>query len=204
MNQILQVFKNKNKFLFIFKIQIASSIIGILVVIIFLSNKNNNSENIESYSKELLINQKFTSIYQTEELEKIEEVTNIFCIIDIPKIDVHYPVLNSFSEEQLSLSPCKFSGPELNELGNIAIAGHNLENHTFFSDLSELEINDIINLYSNSGKIFKYTVYKTYETESNDLTTLANSFINQKELTLVTCNNTNKKRFIVKALLKSY
>ena len=204
MNQILQVFKNKNKFLFIFKIQIASSIIGILVVIIFLSNKNNNSENIESYSKELLINQKFTSIYQTEKLEKIEEVTNIFCIIDIPKIDVHYPVLNSFSEEQLSLSPCKFSGPELNELGNIAIAGHNLENHTFFSDLSELEINDIINLYSNSGKIFKYTVYKTYETESNDLTTLANSFINQKELTLVTCNNTNKKRFIVKALLKSY
>ena len=40
-----------------------------------------------------------------------------------------------------------------------------------------------------------------YETVSDDLTPLSNNFINERELTLITCNNTNKKRFIVKALL---
>ena len=84
--------------------------------------------------------------------------------------------------------------------GNIAIAGHNLENHTFFSDLNKLEIDDIIYLYSNSGEKFEYSVYNTYETDSEDLSPLSINFINKKELTLVTCNNTNKKRFIVKAI----
>lgn len=202
MNQILEVFKNKKKLVSILKIQLFFSVIGVIAVITFFKNDNSNTVETENYSKSLLVNQKLTAIYQTEKLENsiIEENSNIFCTIEIPKIGIIYPVFNNFTEELLSLSPCRFSGPNIDEIGNIAIAGHNLENHTFFSDLNQIEINDIVNLYSNSGNKFEYIVYKTYETESDDLSTLANSFINQKELTLVTCNNTNKKRFIVKAL----
>lgn len=204
MNQILNMFKKKKRLVSIFKIQIFLSVFGILFLIIFFNIKDLNSKANENYSKSILVNQKLTSIYKTEKLEnEFEESSNMFCCIEIPKIDVIYPVFNEFSEDLLALSPCKFSGPELNDFGNIAIAGHNLENHTFFSDLNKIEINDIINLYSNSGEEFKYVVYKTYETESDDLSTLANSFIKQKELTLVTCNNSNKKRFIVKALLSN-
>lgn len=202
MNQILEVFKNKKKLVSILKIQLFFSVIGVIAVITFFKNDNSNTVETENYSKSLLVNQKLTAIYQTEKLENsiIEKNSNIFCTIEIPKIGIIYPVFNNFTEELLSLSPCRFSGPNIDEIGNIAIAGHNLENHTFFSDLNQIEINDIVNLYSNSGNKFEYIVYKTYETESDDLSTLANSFINQKELTLVTCNNTNKKRFIVKAL----
>ena len=202
MNQILEVFKNKKKLVSILKIQLFFSVIGVIAVITFFKNDNSNTVETENYSKSLLVNQKLTAIYQTEKLENsiIEENSNIFCTIEIPKIGIIYPVFNNFTEELLSLSPCRFSGPNIDEIGNIAIAGHNLENHTFFSDLNQIEIHDIVNLYSNSGNKFEYIVYKTYETESDDLSTLANSFINQKELTLVTCNNTNKKRFIVKAL----
>ena len=203
MNQILDIFKNRKKIIKILKIQLLCSILGILAIIILFKRTSPSTKKTENYSKSILVNQKLTSIYKTEKLENeiVEENSNIFCSIEIPKINIVYPVFNTFSEELLDLSPCKFSGPNLNEFGNIAIAGHNLENHTFFSDLSQVELNDIINIYSNSGEKFEYIVYKTYETESDDLTTLANSFINQKELTLVTCNNTNKKRFIVKALL---
>ena len=198
MNQILYRMKNK-KNIKIFKIQIFLSIVGIILVFIF---SNNNTTKTENYSKELLVNQKLGSIYQTEKLEKETYPSNILCTIEIPKLGIIYPVFNEFSEELLALSPCKFNGPNLNEYGNIAIAGHNLENHTFFSDLNQIKIDDVINLYSNSGKKFEYVVYRTYETESEDLTPLSENFIEKKELTLVTCNNKNKKRFIVKALLK--
>lgn len=200
MNQILNIIKNKKKLVKILKIQILFSIAGIISIIYFLSSRNKNSYDNEEFSKQLLVNQKLSSIYKTPEIVE-NEPSNIFCTIEIPKIGILYPVFNTFSEELLALSPCKFNGPNMNENGNIAIAGHNLENHKFFSDLNQVEINDIVNLYSNSNQKFEYIIYKTYETESDDLSTLANSFINKKELTLVTCNNTNKKRFIVKALL---
>lgn len=200
MNQILYRMKNK-KIINIFRIQVLFSIIGIIGIFIF-TNYNANSSKTENYSKELLVNQKLGTIYQTQKLEKEENTSNIFATIEIPEIGILYPVFNEFSEELLLLAPCKFNGPNLNEYGNIAIAGHNLENHTFFSDLNQIKIDDVINLYSNSGKKFEYVVYRTYETESEDLTPLSESFIEKKELTLVTCNNANKKRFIVKALLK--
>lgn len=200
MNQILEIIKNRKKLINILKVQIFFSLLGVLSVLAFLSSRNSNASTSENYSKELFVNQKLATIYQPQ---KLEEDSDIFGSIEIPKIGIMHPVFNTFSEELLALSPCKFNGPNINENGNIAIAGHNLENHTFFSDLNQLEINDIINLYSNSGKKFEYIIYRTYETESDDLTPLATNFINQKELTLVTCNNTNKKRFIVKALLNN-
>lgn len=197
MNQILYKAKNK-KLINIFKTQILFSILGIILVFIFTTNDSAKSEN---YSKEILVNQKLVNIYQTQKLEEETNSSNILGTIEIPKINIVYPVFNEFSEELLALSPCKFNGPNLNEFGNIAIAGHNLDNHTFFSDLNKIENDDVIIIYSNSGKKYEYVVYRTYETESEDLTPLSENFIEKKELTLITCNNTNKKRFIVKALL---
>ena len=87
--------------------------------------------------------------------------------------------------------------------GNIAIAGHNFDNHTFFSDLNKIEIDDEIYIYSNSNKKYTYVVYDTFETTSDDLEVLHTKLLSKKELTLLTCNNSNKKRFIVKAFLKT-
>lgn len=202
MNQILNRIKKQKKLVSALKFQVFFSVLGVITVFVFINYNTNNVEATQSYSKELFVNQKLISIYQTQKTKEEEEtVSNIFGSIEIPKIGIIYPVFNEFSEELLKLSPCKFNGPNLNEDGNIAIAGHNLENHTFFSDLNQIQIDDIINIYSNSGEKFEYSVYRTYETESEDLTPLATNFISKKELTLVTCNNKNKKRFIVKALL---
>lgn len=210
MNQILNKnnLKNKNKLVSILRIQILFSIIGIIALIFFSKTYSQDTKISENYSKEIFVNQKLGSIYKAQILDQEEDtsnnlISNIFCSIEIPKLKIIYPVFNEISEELLNLSPCKFSGPNLNENGNISIAGHNLENHTFFSDLYKIEINDTIYLHSNLGETFEYYVYRTYETISEDLTPIATNFIEKKELTLVTCNNTNKKRFIVKALLNN-
>lgn len=199
MNQILSIGKYKKKIINILKFQILCSTIGIISVLAFSNSSSSNSA--DNFSKELFVTQKLSTIYQTQKQEKTQEPdSEILGSIEIPKIGIVYPVFNIFTEELLDLSPCKFNGPNLGENGNISIAGHNLENNTFFSNLNQLDINDIIYLYSNTGEKFEYIVYKTYETNSDDLTPIATNFIGKKELTLVTCNNANKKRFIVKAL----
>ena len=111
MNQILDSVKNRKKLINILKIQIFFSVLGIVAVFGFF-NARNNSSSSENYSKELFVNQKLSTIYQTE---KLEDESDIFGSIEIPKIGIIYPVFNKFSEELLDLSPCKFNGPNINE-----------------------------------------------------------------------------------------
>lgn len=75
-------------------------------------------------------------------------IANIIGIIEISKIDLRYPVLSETTDEFLNIAPCKFYGPDINSYGNFCIAGHNLDNGDFFSDLYLLEKNDIIDIYS--------------------------------------------------------
>lgn len=198
-NQILEIKKNKDKKIRILKWQIFMSLLGIFVILIYLKTSQNTNLNYENYSKTLSQTSILSSVYEPS---KISTDSNIFGTIEIPSLNISYAVFNEFNEELLKMSPCKFYGTEINETGNIAIAGHNFDNHTFFSDLNKLQINDEIYLYSNTNEKYIYSVYNTFETDSNDLSVLNSKFITGKELTLVTCNNTNQKRFIVKAILK--
>ena len=85
------------------------------------------------------------------------------------------------------------------KLGNLAIASHNYEDDRFFSRLNELNVGNIINLYDNSGNGVCYMIYKIFETNANDITNTLESTSNSREITLVTCNNINGNRIIVKA-----
>jgi LPXTG-site transpeptidase (sortase) family protein len=197
-NQILETNKNKNRKTGIFKWQFFMSMLGILATIMFFKTSQDTNLSYENYSKIISQSSILSSIYQTS---KTSTSSNIFGKLEIPSLNISYAVFNDFSEELLKISPCKFYGVNINETGNIAIAGHNFDNHTFFSDLNKLKNDDEIYLYSNSNEKYIYKVYDTFETDSSDLNSLNNTFINSKELTLVTCNNSNKKRFIVKAVL---
>ena len=82
--------------------------------------------------------------------------------------------------------------------GNVCIAGHNYDNGIFFSNLYQLEVGDIINVYTMSGMEIVYTIYDKFESVPTDVSCL-NQNIDFKEITLITCNNLNKKRLIIKA-----
>lgn len=197
-NQILEIKKNKDKKIRVLKWQIVMSLLGIIATLMFFKTSQNVNLSYENYSKTLSQSSILSSVYDAN---KTANNSNIFGTLEIPSLNLHYAVFNEFNEELLKMSPCKFYGAEINETGNIAIAGHNFDNHTFFSDLDKLKIGDEIYLYSNSNEKFIYSVYDTFETDSNNLSVLNSKFIASKELTLVTCNNSNQKRFIVKAML---
>ena len=125
-----------------------------------------------------------------------------FGIIKIPKINLYYPVFSLLTEDLLKISPCKFYGDSPDVDGNICIAGHNYDNSLFFSKISSLSPNDEIFICDNNGVQYTYFVYDIYEVEASNLSPVLNYEQNEKTLTLVTCNNFNSNRIILKAKQK--
>ena len=118
--------------------------------------------------------------------------------ITIPKISIQYPIIYETTEEYLKIAPTKLFGPDVNEVGNLCIVGHNYKNDKFFSRLSELDIGDKVYLTPNNGKDMIYLVYDKYEIEETDLSCTSQDTNGNIEVTLITCTAKKKNRLIVK------
>ena len=191
-------FKKKSKIFF--KIQFTLSIITVICIISFSSYYFYSLKNKEKISENIIGNYNIYKLYSNNNQEKETIENNLFGIIEIPKINLYYPVFSNISEENLKVSPCKFYGGSLNEDTNICIAGHNYNNDMFFSKINLLNPDDEIFIYDNIGVKYKYKITKKYEVEENDLSPIYNYNNSEKTLTLVTCNNLNNNRFIIKSI----
>ena len=208
MNQILStkinnINKSKGNW---FKIQLYFSVIITIVIIIFIFLYINNLSKNEKLSNTLIKNYNISKLYSSNtsytnsnEDNNLDYFHSIFGKIEIPKIGISYPIFSHFSEELLKVSPCKFFGESLNKNSNICIAGHNYDNSMFFSKLSSLDLDDEIFIFDNNGKKYIYKVKSIYEVDESDLSPIFNYENNEKILTLVTCNNINSNRIILRA-----
>lgn len=210
MNQILctKIKNDKKLNSHLFKVQFTISIIIIIVLIGFIVYTSYSLQNKENLSNNLIGNYNIYKLYadvsnNNNTLTQDTQVNNLFGIIEIPKINLYYPIFSNLSEENLKVSPCKFYGDSLNDNGNICIAGHNYNNDMFFSKINLLSSNDEIFIYDNLGKKYTYIVFKNYEVKEDDLSPIYDYDKNTKELTLITCNNLNNNRFIIKAKQKT-
>lgn len=204
MNQILKINNsNEKRSKTFFKFQLFFSISIILALLLGIFYIIYSIQISEKESTKLIGNYNIYRLYSnssnnTSFSDAIR--SQILGTIEIPKINLSYPILSTLTEENLKISPCKFYGPNLGEKGNICIAGHNYDNDKFFSNLYLLEINDTIFIYDNSKVKYSYRVFNIYEVKENDFSPLYDYDKNNKELTLLTCNNVNKHRIIVKAI----
>ena len=152
---------------------------------------------------------KSNQYYSSYDISKLYSYNNninyekpIFSIIGIIKIDklkICYPILSETTDELLKIAPCRFAGPYPNEIGNLCVAGHNFDDNRFFGNLSKLAKDDEIQIFNSTGNMLKYIVFDKYETSPSDIDCLKASIDNIKEITLITCNNLNGNRLIVKA-----
>lgn len=118
--------------------------------------------------------------------------------ISIPKIKINYPIIYETSEEYLKIAPTKLFGPDINEIGNLCIVGHNYKNDDFFSKIKELNVNDKVYLTTNRGEEFTYLVYDKYEVNEKDLSCTSQETNGNIEVTLITCTSKRKNRLVVK------
>lgn len=200
MNQILFIKKDFKKY----KFQLIISLIAFTVFLSYCLYSYLNTKSKENISKSILNVFNISRIYSNEQDYTVVELNNdsitfVICIIEIPKIDIKYPVLSNISDELLKISPCKFYGPYPNQKGNLCIAAHNYDDDRFFGNLHKLDIGDIVNIYDTNYNLTSYKIYDKFESSEKDISCTNQNTNGKKELTLVTCNNLNKTRLILKA-----
>lgn len=179
-------------------------IIAIIIVTVFVVKKFYNSNKTEQKAKETIaiIHENMAKSETVEGLQEIDvelEGYKVVGIIKIPKIDLEYPILETTSVDSLNVSITKFWGNKINEIGNVTLAGHNNLSGTMFGKLNKLQEGDIIELTDKQNVTLKYEVFKTYIIDPNDISCILPEQEGVREVTLITCENGRKNRFIVKA-----
>ena len=122
---------------------------------------------------------------------------NVVGTIEIPAIDLNYPILEKVNKSTLETSVAFLYGAGINQVGNSVIAGHNYRNGLFFSNNKKLNIGDTIYITDNSKNRLTYKIYNKFETTPEDASFYSRDTAGKPEITLSTCNDDSSKRLII-------
>ena len=191
----------KNK---VYKVIYFILIVALIVVVILIARKELTSRNNENLNKEVL--SEFNNITNTNQIGELTlNGYDVIGKVKIPKIDIEYPILNletSNPEETkvpMRYGIVKYWGGNVNDYGNLSIAGHNNYNGTMFGKTKNLEIGDIVELTDLTNRTIQYKINDIFITDPNDVSILKTEDETVREVTLITCTNGNKERLILKA-----
>lgn len=137
----------------------------------------------------------FNKVYTTDKGTEYK----IDAILNIPAIDIKYPVISTSSDELLKISLNKFWGGEPNAIGNYCIVGHNYDGKDiFFGKLHKLQSGDTVEMIDKTGKKLTYVVYDKYIVQPTDVACTSQLTNGRVEATLITCADGGRTRLIVK------
>lgn len=137
-------YKKQKIFFIIFYIAILLFVVLFIYFCYYLfsiySKEQKANELAQSFSVKTLYNSNLNySASLTESSESTQYESFIIGLVEIDKINLHYPILSYSSESNLKIGPCRFAGPLPNEIGNLCIAGHNYIDNSFFGKLRLLD-----------------------------------------------------------------
>lgn len=190
------------KIINVFLVILTLSAIVVLGIIIFkqYEGKENSNQAIQVVAQ---IEEKFNNIENTNKKIEMEyKGYKVVGIIEIPCINIKYPILNKTNDNSMEYSITKFSGGEVNEIGNFVVAGHNYLNGTMFGKVDQLKIGDEIKLTDLYNNTLTYEIFDIYSTDPNDTSIIESSKGGTKEVTLITCTKGQINRLITKARAK--
>lgn len=163
---------------------------------------NNNDTNIDiepqqeiETDKKQETQKKNATVYTTNNGESYTVIGKL----NIPSLNIEYPILSSTSTALLKISLNKYWGADPNEVGNMVVVGHNYKNSKFFSKLPNIQIGAIVKITDTKGNTLNYTVYDTDVIDPYDNTCTSQLTDGHTEITLITCYNNGKQRFVAKA-----
>lgn len=183
-------------------LKILALILLVVISIIAFKRINNQIKEKELINTVADIKVKLEEIKESENDEKTitkYKGYDIVGIIEIPKINIEYPIINQTSDETMALSITKFWGNNVNDIGNFTMAGHNYFDGTMFSNTNKLNIEDTIKMTDLDGKTIEYKVFDKYIIDPNDVKCVQSVKENTREITLITCINGRNNRLVVKA-----
>ena len=119
--------------------------------------------------------------------------------IEIPKLNLQYPIIDRTDESAMKVSITKFWGNNVNDIGNFSMAGHNNLDGTMFGGTKNLEVGDIIKMTDLSGHTIDYKIFDKYIIDPNDVECVKSIQGNTREITTITCKNGRSNRLVLKA-----
>lgn len=122
--------------------------------------------------------------------------------LEMPTIKFGAYILENYAKKEMEVCPCKYWGPEPNEIGNYCIGGHNYNKKNMFNHLIDLKLGDEIYLLDNKNGKYVYTIYDIYKVKPNNIEPLSQDTNGKREITLITCVNYSANRLIIKAVEK--
>lgn len=193
--------KNINKNLIVYKIFLIMLIIAGIIIFAIIFRKQYNDQVYDKENDEVTKN--FHELQEAQNQEQPIELQmqghKVIGIINIPAIDLEYPIIDKTTKETMRISISKFSGGEINEIGNVALAGHNNYSGTMFGKNKNLKIKDKMYLTDLTRRTIEYEIYNIFVTDPNDTSILETEDKTKRELTLITCKNGRSERLIIKA-----
>ena len=184
---------------------IAAIVVIGMIVYKYGSNQKNEKESqeaVEAFSNIDFSKNEEESGSQTQLNYKGYDVIGI---VKIPKIELEYPILEignidpESAKAPMKISIIKYWGENVNDYGNLSIAGHNNKDGTMFGKTKKLQKGDIVELTDLKGQTIQYSIYEIFVTDPNDVSILLPKDELVREVTLITCTNGNKERLILKA-----
>ena len=206
--------ENNNIELKIYKAIFYMLLIAAIAVISMIVYKYGSNQKNEKESQEAVTafsNIDFSNIEEesgSQEQSPIEfeyKGYKVIGIVKIPKINIEYPILEigdidpENAKKPMKLSIIKYWGENVNDYGNLSIAGHNNKDGTMFGKTKKLQKGDIVELTDLKGQTIQYSIYDIFVTDPNDVSILLPKDEVIREVTLITCTNGNKQRLILKA-----
>ena len=154
----------------------------------------------ETGDEETGVEEEQTSI--SKETQAILEKGNVIGIIEIPSINIRYPVMEGTGKEVLNAGIGHISETaKIGGEGNCVLCGHNGSRYgTFFTPLNQVKSGDEVQILDKEGQKHIYEVTGTDVIAPNDNSIKAQG--KDKELTLFTCAEKGTRRFVVKCRYK--
>jgi len=115
--------------------------------------------------------------------------------ISIPAIGIELPVRQNWSEAELKLSPCRYSGSL--DTNDLIIAAHNYRSQ--FGKLRSLSPGDLIEMTDLYGGKHRFTVSEIEIVEGDHIEQMMQGGGEQWSLTLFTCTLNGQSRVTVRA-----
>lgn len=122
---------------------------------------------------------------------------NVVGTIEIPAINLKYPILERATVDSIELSVAVLYGPGPNKVGNTVIVGHNYRNGSFFGNNDRLKLGDKVYITDTSGTKIQYNIYNIYQTTPDDGDYIERDTNGKREISLSTCTDNSKERLII-------
>ena len=201
--------KKRNKLL-IYRVLLILLIIAAIVIGGIIFHKQYEDQVYEKENKELVTvfheekdkMEKENSKNDKKETKKIDleyKGQKVIGLIEIPAIDLEYPILEKTTNLAMATSISRYYGGEINEYGNVSLAGHNNYSGTMFGKNKNLKKGDDVLLTDLTGNTLRYEIYDIFVTHPDDTEVLETKDKTIREVTLITCKNGRSERLIIKA-----